>query len=115
MEELIRTKVSRFELKDSLTLDEVRVLKDEGRLEEILVPIDQMFDTYESVYLKDEFISMVYNGNVFFPKHMKNYVELTDGKMVRVYDNQDQFIAIYKFDKEKHLFRIEKMFFEGKK
>ena len=46
---------------------------------------------------------------------MKNYVELTDGKMVRVYDNQDQFIAIYKFDKEKYLFRIEKMFFEGKK
>ena len=115
MEELIRTKVSRFELKDSLTLDQVRALKEEGKLEEILVPIDAMFDAYETVLLKDEFISMVYNGNVFFPKHMKNFVELTDGKMVRVYDNEGQFIAIYKFDKEKHLFRIEKMFFEGKK
>ena len=33
---------------------------------------------------------------------MKNYIELTDAKMVRVYDNQGQFIAIYKFDKEKY-------------
>ena len=115
MEELIRTKVSRFELKDSLTLDEVRALKEEGKLEEILVPIDQMFDAYETVFLKDEYISLVYNGNVFFPKHMKNHVDLVDGRMVRVYDNQGQFIAIYKFEKEKYLFRIEKMFFEGKK
>ena len=115
MEELIRTRVSRFELKDSLTLDEVRALKEEGRLEEVLVPIDQMFDAYETVLLKEEFVSLVYNGNVFFPKHMKNFIELTDGKKVRVYDNQGQFIAIYNFDKEKYLFRIEKMFFEGKK
>ena len=115
MEELVRTRVSRFELKDSLTLDEVRTLKEEGRLEDVLVPIDQMFDAYETVLLKEEYISLIYNGNVFFPKHMKNFVELTDGKMVRVYDNQGQFIAIYKFDKEKYLFRIEKMFFEGKK
>ena len=115
MEELIRTKVSRFELKDSLTLDQVRTLKEEGRLDEILVPIDAMFESYETVLLKEEYISMVYNGNVFFPKHLKNFVKLTDGKMVRVYDNKGQFIAIYKFDKEKYLFRIEKMFFEGKK
>lgn len=115
MEELLRTKVSRFELKDSLTLDEVRALKEEGRLEEILVPIDAMFEQYEAVTLKEEFMSCVYNGNIFFPKYLAQYVALEDGKMVRVYDQDGTFIAIYKFDKEKYLFRIEKMFFEGKK
>ena len=72
MEELIRTKVSRFELQDSLTLDEVRALKDEGRLEEVLVPIDVMFDAYEAVKLKEEFTVIAYNGNIFFPKHLDN-------------------------------------------
>lgn len=112
MEELIRTKVSRFELKDSLTLDEVRVLKEEGKLEDILVPIDTMFDAYEAVSLQEEYMSFVYNGNVFFPKHLDRRIELTDEKLVRVYDNKGQFIAIYKFNKEKYLFKIEKMFFE---
>ena len=112
MEELIRTKVSRFEIEDSLTLATVQVLKDEGKLEDVLVPIDEMFSHYEAVTLKDEFMSFVYNGNVFFPKHLKEHIQLDDGKMVRVYDGQGRFIAIYKFIKEKYLFKIEKMFFD---
>lgn len=112
MEELIRTKVSRFEIEDSLTLATVQVLKDEGKLEDVLVPIDEMFSNYEAVTLKDEFMSFVYNGNVFFPKHLKEHIQLDDGKMVRVYDGQGRFIAIYKFIKEKYLFKIEKMFFD---
>jgi tRNA pseudouridine55 synthase len=112
MEELIRTRVSRFELNDSLTLSQVQELKEIGKLEEILVPIDEMFSNYEAVSLKDEFMSFVYNGNVFFPKHLNKYVELLDGKLVRVYDDKGNFIAIYKFIGEKHMFKLEKMFFD---
>lgn len=111
MEELIRTKVSRFDIKDALTLEQVSALKQDERLGEILIPIDEMFSEYEAVTLKEEFISFVYNGNVFFPKHLKGYVELIDGKKVRVYDGDGNFIAIYKFVKEKYLFKIEKMFY----
>jgi tRNA pseudouridine55 synthase len=111
MEELIRTKVSRFDIKDALTLEQVSALKQDERFGEILIPIDEMFSEYEAVTLKEEFISFVYNGNVFFPKHLKGYVELIDGKKVRVYDGDGNFIAIYKFVKEKYLFKIEKMFY----
>ena len=112
MEELIRTRVSRFELKDSLTLAQVQALKEKGQLEEILVPIDAMFTEYEAVSLKDEFESFVYNGNTFLPKHLNHRIELSDGKKVRVYDHHGDFIAIYKFIKEKYIFKIEKMFYE---
>lgn len=112
MEELVRTKVSCFDIEDAVTLEQVSALKQEGRLEEILIPIDEMFSDYEAVSLKEEFMSFVYNGNVFFPKHLNQYIELTDGKMVRVYDGEGNFIAIYKFIKEKYLFKIEKMFFD---
>ncbi len=112
MEELVRTKVSRFDIKDALTLEQVSKLKQEERLGEILIPIDEMFSDYEAVTLKEEFMSFVYNGNVFFPKHLNQDVGLTDGKMVRVYDRDGKFIAIYKFIKDKYLFKIEKMFFD---
>ena len=112
MEELIRTKVSRFELKDSVTLAQVQELKDCGRLADILVPIDEMFPDYEAVTLKSEFMALVYNGNTFLPKNLNHRIELTDGKMVRVYDGEGRFIAIYKFNKEKYIFKLEKMFYD---
>ena len=112
MEELIRTKVSRFELKDSLTLKEVAEYKAEGRLEEILVPIDQMFSEYEAVTLKKEFAAFAYNGNMFLPKHISEHIQLIDGKQVRVYDEEGRFIAIYAFDREKWMFKIVKMFYD---
>lgn len=112
MEELIRTKVSRFELADSFTLQQVEELKEAGRLDEILVPIDAMFSEYEAVTLKKEFAAFAYNGNMFMPKHICEKISLTDGKQVRVYDEDDTFIAIYAFCKEKWMFQIVKMFWD---
>ncbi len=114
MEELIRTKVSRFEIKDSLTLAQVADLKAEGKLDEILVPIDQMFSKYTVVTLKKEFAAFAYNGNMFMPKHIHEKIELIDGMFVRVYDESGDFIAIYRFEKEKRMFCIGKMFYEKK-
>lgn len=110
MEELIRTKVSRFDIKDSLKLDQVANLKNADQLDAHLVAIDEMFSDYEAVMLKEEFMSLVYNGNVFFPRHLQKSIELTDEKLVRVYDVNGDFIAIYRFIKDKNLFKIVKMF-----
>lgn len=112
MEELIRTKVSRFELADSLTLQQVEEMKEAGRLDEILVPIDAMFSECEAVTLKREFAAFAYNGNMFMPKHICERITLTDGKQVRVYDEDGTFIAIYAFCKEKWMFQIVKMFLD---
>ena len=112
MEELIRTKVSRFEIADSYTLDEVRELKEAGRLGEILVAIDDMFDSYEAVTLKDEFVAFAYNGNLFKAKHLKENIILENGKLVRVYDEAGRFIAIYEYREQDRMFHIEKMFLD---
>lgn len=112
MEELTRTQVSTFTWEDSVTLQEVETYKNDGRLDEILTPIDSLFDEYEPVILKEEFQSLVYNGNTFLPKHLRTRITLDDGKRVRVYDDKGNFIAIYRFTKGNYVFRIEKMFFE---
>ncbi len=112
MEELVRTKVSCFQIEDSLTLDEVARKKAEGKLEDVVIPIDQMFSEYEAVTLKEEFAAFAYNGNMFMPKHILRKIELADGKQVRVYDEAGRFIAIYAFEKEKWMFKIVKMFYD---
>ena len=112
MEQLVRTKVSRFELQESVTLAQVEEYQNAGRIHELLTPIDAMFSAYVAVSLKEEFLPLVYNGNVFMPKHLEQPIALEDGKKVRVYNEKKQFLAIYKYVEENHLFKIEKMFFE---
>ena len=112
MEELTRTKVSRFTLEDSYTLEEVRQKKEEGTLSEILVPIDEMFEQYEAVTLKAPYEALVCNGNMFFEKHINESKDLVDGEYVRVYSNSGRFIAIYAYQQKQKMFKIVKMFFD---
>ena len=44
MEKLTRTRVERFLIQDSLTLSQIETLRDENRVEEIILPIEAMFD-----------------------------------------------------------------------
>lgn len=112
MESLVRTRVSGFELADSLTLEEVKQVKEEGRLERILTPIDAMFMQYNKVIVKREYASLLYNGNPFMLKHISEKQSFYDQENVRVYDENDTFIGIYGYEEEHRLFRIVKMFFD---
>lgn len=114
MEELVRTKVSRFEIEDSITLVQIQLKKEAGELDEFITPIDAMFEQFEAVTLREEFVSFAYNGNMFLPKHLEENREFDDGDRVRVYNKSGEFIAIYRFMKEKNIFQIEKMFYERK-
>lgn len=112
MEELTRTKVSRFLLEDSITLDQVELLKKEGKLEKFLIPVDEMFSDYKTVYLKEEYDVVAYNGNYLKPKFLCYENDLEDGMNVRVYDSKQVFVAIYQYEKRKNTFKIIKMFYE---
>lgn len=112
MEELMRTKVSRFLLKDSFRLDEISEKKEKGILQEILTPIDQMFVDYQAVTMKEKYAALVYNGNPFFRNQAEQISVLKDKEQVRVYDHNNRFIGIFRYDQEKKIFKIVKMFFE---
>lgn len=112
MESLVRTRVSCFSLADSLKLDEVSRIKEDGGLETILTPIDAMFDRYEKVTVKKEYAPLLYNGNPFMEKHITGKQSFDDHENVRVYDENNTFIGIYGYDEESHSFRIVKMFFD---
>ena len=96
MKQLTRTKVSQFELSESLTLSEIESYRDQGTLLEHIMPIEDMFPEYTRVVIKEEFCRFIYNGNPF----KEDYIEKKNSEIttpqVCVYDSHGEFVGIYK-------------------
>ena len=111
MEKLTRTKVSRFEIKDSLTLAQIEILKKEDRLSEILVPMDQMFADYPRIIVSGEAARLAYNGNGIKDRDVRKDENILDEAYVRVYDDEEDFIGVYQDHEKEREYRIRKMFY----
>lgn len=115
MKTLLRKRVERFDVADSITVGEVEALQKEGRLTDKILPIDEMFPEYTKIYLKPAAAKAVRNGNVFRSGDilwMPSLDEYRDGDRVRVYDDERKFIAIYEYRKKENYFKIVRMFFD---
>ena len=112
MEELTRTKVGRFELKDSLKLEELSDLAQNGRLEDALIPLDQMFSELQSVVPAEKYISKADNGNDFSKNQLSEDGKFCSGEKVRVYDAQGHFIGVYRYMEDRKMFHLVKMFLD---
>ena len=109
MESLIRTRVSTFRIEDAKTLDEIETLKQEGKLAELLIPIDAMFPSYPKIMVKDDWKAFAKNGNPLDLKMLKEACGQDEETQVRLYDESGKFIAIYQWKEKKY--HIVKMFF----
>lgn len=110
MESLLRVRVGRFVLADSLRLSEIQKAKEDGNLEKILQPIDSVFEQYRAVRIRSDQEKRLQNGNSFRKTdRLQNY---DDQEMVRVYDLNGHFAAVYRYVEKDHEFRIVKMFLQ---
>lgn len=122
MESLLRTRVGQFQLKDSLTLAQVETYRDENRVSEIVLPVDQVFSDCPALKLTKEAAKLGYNGNPFSSTQALTEegqtvdksleISLNSGKWFRVYDPERVFIGVYAYDSKRDQFRPEKMFYE---
>ncbi|MDD3142466.1 MAG: tRNA pseudouridine(55) synthase TruB, partial [Lachnospiraceae bacterium] len=112
METLRRTSVGGFEIAKSITLSEVEKMKQNDTLMNVITPIDAMFQNYKVVKVKNESIALVYNGNPFSKANMIDPTEFGQDEKIRVYNESNDFIAIYQYQQSKDLFEIVKMFFD---
>ena len=111
MEKLTRTKVSQFAISDSLTLKQIEICKEEGRLSEIVVPIDEMFAAYDSIVVSGEAARLAYNGNLIKECDAQKEKNILDEAYVRVYDDTGKFIGVYQYHEREHAYLIRKMFY----
>jgi tRNA pseudouridine55 synthase len=107
MESLLRTQVSRFRLDESKTLDEIARYQEEGRLVEVLLPLDFVFEDVPKGVVQEKFRLFAYHGN---PLQTAWVDAKEDTNRIRIYDAQGTFIGIYRLDDQQKSYRLEKMF-----
>lgn len=117
MESLLRTRVDRFELSESLKLAEIERLRDEGTLAGHVVPVDGIFQDLPVVATLPEFDKLVHNGNWFLAEQavtagQKETIPATVPR-ARVYDSEGQFIGVYQYSEEKQRYQPQKIFLGG--
>ena len=112
MKSLKRTRVSRFELNDSLTLGQITDLVEKGNLLDYVIPVDDMFPNYKKIIIYKEYNKLLYNGNSILVEQAKPVeYEMFDLEMVRIYDEDSVFIGIYRL--EGNIFKSVKMFYNA--
>lgn len=96
MEKLLRTRVERFDLLGARKLSQIQVFADMGKLRCIVIPVDQMFDTFDGCKVKKEADRLVHNGN-FFPVSLLENEDIVSnkGEQLRIYDSTGEFIGIF--------------------
>ena len=112
MEELLRTQVSRFQLENAYTLSQIEESKEKGKLEELILPIDEMFSGYPKAVVMDRWKKLIYNGNPFPDRAVLDKLDVRDEEPVRVYDQEEHFIGLYRYRAAKKDYTIMKMFFD---
>ncbi len=113
MESLLRTKVERFTMDNSLKLADVENQFRNGLMDDIVVPIDQMFSQYAAMKLKPESVFYACNGNPLKQADFQNVHEWDVVEKLRVYDDKEQFIGIYEYQPETKVIRLVKMFYSA--
>lgn len=128
MEALVRTRVERFCLKDARTLAEIEMLAKDGRAEELLLPVDEVFSHLPAFTVRPEFRKLSDNGNVLLPGQLRKTsggdsslsTEMPKGdspfsaeiNRVRIYDDRGIFVGIYEYRKDQKLYKPVKIFLE---
>ena len=109
MSSLCRLRSGPFTLEDSLTLDQIRSLKDQGKLEERILSVDRIFAKYEGIQIEEAQEKRLQNGNTLLLS-----AESAIGERIRVYNSQGHFTALYQvsevLEDGARLCKIEKMY-----
>lgn len=123
MEHLKRIRVERFLEKDSVTLSQIEKIRDEGRLSEIILPVEAMFDGPKA-FAGEAADHLVRNGNPVKTEDFSRIL-LPDGDggeregetkdlprrgLVRVYTSAGRFLGVYEFDEKRNWWKPKKMF-----
>ena len=112
MQSLKRTRVGSFSIDNSYTLSQIEQMVQAGKTDEILTPIDEMFSDSRKIIISQEYDKLLYNGNKLPYNSIqgKNDVQHNEDEQVRVYDKNDEFVGVYRF--EGNEFVPVKMFYQ---
>ena len=124
MEHLTRLRVGQFRAEDSLRLDAVEALRDEGKIAEKILSVEQVLSIYPALHTLPGGDKALHNGNPCFPGQIaaeagredmpgtsgRKAAEPAEGVRARMYDSQGVFAGVYEYRKDRGWWRPWKMF-----
>ena len=123
MSALERTAVGRFAVEDTMKLSEIEeAVKslDGSENPDWMLPVDEVFETYPKLQVKDTGMKLLQNGNPLSPDLLTDMsgagsvfaegVSSDIEPMFRIYGSEGEFYALYKYDKKKDIYKVEKYF-----
>ena len=102
MSSLRRTEAGEFNISQAVSIEDVQKAKDTGCLDQLLIPLDELFRDYPQCEVKGKALRLVKSGN-------PAKAELPDG-VYRVYSPENEFLALAKVTDNK--METLKSFFE---
>ncbi|MBE5943882.1 MAG: tRNA pseudouridine(55) synthase TruB [Lachnospiraceae bacterium] len=118
MEALVRSHVQSYDIDDSLKLSQIEELAASKDIEKYILPVDALLSQYKRYDILEKHSKYLLNGNKLYINQMNVHKDtntcfmeqsLRDKELVRVYKN-DEFLALYEYNKEQNLFAPYKMF-----
>ena len=111
MESLLRTKVGNFSIQNAITLAQLQELSLQGKVEEAVIPVDELFHDLPAYHTLPEADKLLHNGNGLddLPDADTN-PDQTGMIKARIYDSAGIFWGIYQYSPENHLWKPVKMF-----
>ncbi|MCM1188249.1 MAG: tRNA pseudouridine(55) synthase TruB [bacterium] len=110
MNSLRRTRAGAFGLTEAVTLDKLQRLKDAGRLEEALRPVDSVFSDCPALHTEGETDRLLKNGNAIAPEQTAEKQIYAQGQRVRFYCSDGSFSGVYTYDDRRKCYVVLKMF-----
>lgn len=110
MEQLVRTRVDRFEIRDSMKLDRIEELAKAGTIASHILSVEEVLAEYSAISCLEEADSFVHNGNPCFKQQLDIQTTPEDGQLFRMYDSGGRFTGIYEYQAERHWWKPYKMF-----
>lgn len=116
MEYLLRERVGRFQLGESLRLAQIEQLRDSGDLARYLLPVEEILSGYPKARTLPKADPMAHNGNplplkqVHFENECAEGAGPEDGREYRIYDSRGVFVGIYAYERAQNRLRPRKMF-----
>ncbi|HHT98444.1 MAG TPA: tRNA pseudouridine(55) synthase TruB [Clostridiales bacterium] len=111
--DLLRTRAGDFTIENSLKLSEVEDLVRSKEVNNYIKPIDSVLTNYPRLIVNEESDTTIQNGNPLKKSSFINSDEfniMNYKDLIRIYDYQNNFIALYQFDFSKNSFVPKKMF-----
>lgn len=105
---LLRTQVGTFSLEDSITLETLENYKED--LASHIKTLEALFKGYKKVTVNQLGKKLLANGNALAMKHVTEQIEYSPQELVRVYNENNYFVALYKWNDTKNILEVERMF-----